>query len=89
MGMSKKYLSRDFNNMLIETEYVESFRVLWRQNFEEASREGLVEAIRAINACNSLIPSEYEPLYRVYRVSESRNQAARPDCSELWYASSL
>lgn len=35
-----------------------------------------MELIRAINACNPLIPSNSEPICRVYIVSEERNQVA-------------
>lgn len=76
MGI-KEAFSRGFNNMLIETEHAASFRLLRRQNFEEASREDLVAPIRAINACNPLLPSEADPIVRVYIVSEGRNQVAR------------
>lgn len=50
MGMKDVY-TKGFN-MLVETEHMESFRILQCQNFEEAAREGLVTPIRAINACN-------------------------------------
>lgn len=73
----KEAFSRDFNNLLIETEHEVSFNILRRQNFDEASGENLVEPIRAINACNPLLPSDSEPIVRVYTVSEGRNQVAR------------
>lgn len=61
----------------METEHVESFRILKRQNFEEAVLEDLVEPIQAINTCMPLFPSEQEPLCRVYTISEEHNQVAR------------
>lgn len=76
MGMKEAY-ARGRNDMLIETEHVESFRILKRQNFEEASHEGLVGAIQAINACQPLLHSEFEPICRVYTIGEERNQVAR------------
>lgn len=73
----KEAYARGKNDVLIETEHVESFRILKRQNFEEASREGLVDAIQAINACNPLLPSDHDPICRVYPIEEERNQVAR------------
>lgn len=75
MGLKEAY-TRGYFNTLIETAHAESFRILRRQNFEEALREGLVEPIRAINACNPLLPSNSDPICRVYTVSEGRNQVA-------------
>lgn len=80
--------------MCIETEHVESFHILRHQNYEEASQEGLVEAmaIKAINACNPVVPSPYEPICAgsIYTIFAERNQVARfvafhgmESCSEL------
>lgn len=77
MGM-KEAFSRGFNKCLSKRSmHAVSFRILKRQNFEEASREGLVDPIRAINACNPLIPTETTPIVRVYTISEGRNKVAR------------
>lgn len=56
---------------------MESFCILRRQNFEDATREGLVEAKHAINACNPLLSSDREHVCRVYPVNAARNNAAR------------
>lgn len=76
LGMKEAY-AYGYNDVLIETEHVESFRILRRQNFEEAEREGLMKAIQAINTCNPLVPSNHEPICRIYPVEEERNQVAR------------
>lgn len=76
LGMNEAY-SRGYNNTLIETEHSEYFGILRRQNYEEALREDLVDPIRAINACNPLLPSDSEPICRVYVVGEEFNQVAR------------
>lgn len=75
MRMKEAY-SRGFNNVLIETEHGESFRILRRQNYEEASSEQLVEPTRTINACNPLLPSVSGPICRVYNVRATCNQVA-------------
>lgn len=75
-GMNESY-TRGRNDMLIVTEHTESFRILKRQSFEEASQEGLVDTVQAINACNPLIHTDHEPICRIYTISEERNQAAR------------
>lgn len=75
-GMKESY-ARGRNDMLIETEHAESFHILKRQSFEEAAQEGLVDAIQAINACNTLIHTDHDPICRIYFVSAEMNQAAR------------
>ncbi|KAK1360409.1 hypothetical protein POM88_044883 [Heracleum sosnowskyi] len=49
LGIKEAY-SRGFNNVMIEAEHVQFFRILKRQDFEEASREDLVNIIQDINA---------------------------------------
>lgn len=73
----KEAYARNYNDICIETEHDESFRILRRQSFEEASREGIVKSVQAINACNPLTPLPYEPTCRIYTIFEGRNQLAR------------
>lgn len=86
----KEAYSRNYNDLCIETEHLESFRILRRRNFDEASREGVVKIIQDINACNPLSPLPYEPTCRIYTIFEERNQLARflafkgmHSCSEI------
>lgn len=39
--------------------------------------KGLVDSIQAINACNPLFSTEYEPICRIYTIEEERNQVAK------------
>lgn len=75
-GIKETY-RRGFTNICVETEHVESFRILKRQNFEEAEQEGLVDVIQAINAYNPLSSGDYDPICRVYPILEERNMVAR------------
>lgn len=76
MGI-KEAFSRGFNNLCIEIEHVGSFRILKRQNYEEALNKGLVEVLQDINACDPLMPDDYEPICRIYPILETRNPVAR------------
>lgn len=75
-GMKEAY-ARGYNDVHIETKHEKSFRILKRQNFEEAVREDLVKPNQAINACNPILPSDHEPICRVYVIEEECNQVAR------------
>lgn len=75
--------SRGFINVCVETKHVESFRILRRQNFEDADLFGPVAPIQAINACNPLFPCDTEPIYRIYPVLAERNQDANFNLSLL------
>lgn len=76
MGMKAAY-ARGFNDLCIQTEHMESFRILRRQNFEEANREGLMDIIKEINSCNPLVDLPYEPVCEIYPILANRNQPAR------------